>query len=434
MHIPTELIEFRTANSGSSRPTVTVVTTAGTTVQSPQNRCLSECNPGSSLAGERVLAIWLVVLSGTIGGLGWSGELSLSWLPLLFPFVYSLMSRKRYAAAAAAAYYGAATHPIVPATIGYLGHSVSAVLYGLLFWAIATICGSLPWILLYSRRRSHLSAVAALILLAMPPVSLITVGYPLTASGRCFPGWLWLGLLLPIVALVLFRKPFRTAIALSCMAMALTAHVSFQPPNSDATIIPVNTSVGNPRLTDRSLLERTSAVFATALTHPGNVLLYPEGSLSLWSRSADSYWQDLLEQMRAQHTAVIFGSNLPIPYSRADYNVLITRGDGVHGAYIQRIPVPFMMWQPGMSRQGYPLQLGAFPYMDVRGHRAAVLLCYEQLLAWPAIQSMAARPELLLAPSNQYWAKDTDIPAIQHAAVQNWADLFRIPLYEAHNR
>jgi hypothetical protein len=46
---------------------------------------------------------------------------------------------------------------------------------------------------------------------------------------------------------------------------------------------------------------------------------------------------------------------------------------------------------------------------------------------------MARGPEMLIAPSNLYWARNTSIPAIQHLAAQDWADLWAIPLYEARN-
>jgi hypothetical protein len=41
---------------------------------------------------------------------------------------------------------------------------------------------------------------------------------------------------------------------------------------------------------------------------------------------------------------------------------------------------------------------------------------------------------MLIAPSNIYWASKTTIPAIQHLAARDWADLWAIPLYEARNR
>lgn len=77
---------------------------------------------------------------------------------------------------------------------------------------------------------------------------------------------------------------------------------------------------------------------------------------------------------------------------------------------------------------GYPSTI------RVWNHRAGVLICYEQLLVSPALETLSRNPDILLAPSNLYWASGTRIPAIQHISAQDWADLWNIPLYEASNR
>jgi apolipoprotein N-acyltransferase len=91
------------------------------------------------------------------------------------------------------------------------------------------------------------------------------------------------------------------------------------------------------------------------------------------------------------------------------------------------------MWQLGESRRGFPLSLRFPATIRVWNRRAGVLLCYEQMTFWSAVETMARGPEMLIAPSNLYWAQDTSIPAIQHLASQDWADLWAIPLYEARN-
>ena len=66
-------------------------------------------------------------------------------------------------------------------------------------------------------------------------------------------------------------------------------------------------------------------------------------------------------------------------------------------------------------------------------HRAGVLICYEQLIVWPVLQTLSRHPDMLLAPSNLYWAQGTNIPPIEHVCAQDWADLWAVPLYEAIN-
>jgi apolipoprotein N-acyltransferase len=70
---------------------------------------------------------------------------------------------------------------------------------------------------------------------------------------------------------------------------------------------------------------------------------------------------------------------------------------------------------------------------DVGGQRAAILICYEQLLAWPVLRSALERPTMLIAVSNEAWTTGTTIPKGQHACVCAWARLFGIPVLSAIN-
>jgi len=169
-----------------------------------------------------------------------------------------------------------------------------------------------------------------------------------------------------------------------------------------------------------------------ALKHPDSVVLFPETIVPAWSRMTDTHWQGTFHSLEQQHTTILLGTTVPVPATQGSRNILLTRGFGPHFAYVQRIPVPLAMWHFGGS-DGFPLMLRYPPTIRVLNQRAAVLVCYEQLLIWPALQSLSRDPDMLLAPSNDYWASTTAIPAIQHEAAKDWADLWDIPLYEARN-
>jgi apolipoprotein N-acyltransferase len=95
------------------------------------------------------------------------------------------------------------------------------------------------------------------------------------------------------------------------------------------------------------------------------------------------------------------------------------------------------MWQP-WSRwvgQGGSARADFFgnPVVEVAGVRIAPLICYEQLILWPFLQSMLHSPEVIVAVGNGWWAESTSLVAIQRASSIAWARLFDLPVVMAFN-
>ena len=128
----------------------------------------------------------LFACSATIGGAGWSGNPALNYLALLFPFVY-LQSRSRLDSLCAVFYYAAATWNVIPGSQSFFqtGHNFALPLA---IWAALVAFCSAPWVCFFSRRYVPLSAIVAIAVLALPPLSLVTVAHPLIAVGHWFPG------------------------------------------------------------------------------------------------------------------------------------------------------------------------------------------------------------------------------------------------------
>ena len=143
--------------------------------------------------------------------------------------------------------------------------------------------------------------------------------------------------------------------------------------------------------------------------------------------------------MAAQHRTVLLGAgiNRPAtpnnPFAQNRYlNVLLARGEDNTALYQERIPIPIAMWKP-FDGHGVPLNLFARGIVHVHNQNAAVLICYEQVLVWPFLSSALDHPTILLTPSNDYWAKNTRIPAIQQSSAASWARLFQLPVLSATN-
>jgi len=378
---------------------------------------------------DTVYTVLLFLFSAVIGGLGWSGNPALHFLALLYPFVY-IHSRRRLDTLSAVFYYASSTWTIIPGAQSFFqtGHHLGKPIT---IWIAITALGSLPWILFYHRRFLPLSAIATLLALALPPMGLVTVAHPLIATGLWYPGTRWFGLALPLILIAAHRR-LETPLVFAVLILAsLAVHARFARPIADPHIVAVDTKIGNGSGSGAQAAEHR--LQQIALAHPNALLIFPESVIPDWSAAHDARWASTFAQLSAQRTGILIGTTIPIPNTQANRNVLLSRGFTEHLSYVQRVPIPLGMWQLGDSRHSFPLSLRFPATIRVWNRRAGVLLCYEQMTFWPAVETMARSPEMLIAPSNLYWARDTSIPAIQHLAAQDWADLWAIPLYEARN-
>ena len=138
------------------------------------------------------------------GAAGWSGKPSLNFLALLYPFVY-LQSRRRMDAFSSAVYYAGATWSVIPGSESFFGTGGNLVL-PLLIWTALLALSAAPWIAFYNREFLPVATVAAIVALSLPPLSLVTVAHPLISAGQWFPGTRWLGLCLPLVLILAYRR------------------------------------------------------------------------------------------------------------------------------------------------------------------------------------------------------------------------------------
>jgi apolipoprotein N-acyltransferase len=111
--------------------------------------------------------------------------------------------------------------------------------------------------------------------------------------------------------------------------------------------------------------------------------------------------------------------------------VAIIRG-AQSGIFLQRVPVPVSVWKP-FSRGGAPLHLGGPAVLELGGERAALLICYEQVIPWTVLTVALAHPTLFVGMSNDHWATGTPIPRWQVLCLRAWSRLFSVPYLLAVN-
>jgi predicted amidohydrolase len=164
------------------------------------------------------------------------------------------------------------------------------------------------------------------------------------------------------------------------------------------------------------------------------VTVLPETVVSRWTEATEAFWEPVLAELEEQHRFAVIGVGMPIPDSPAYDNAALVIGGEKPKAFLQRIPVPVGMWRPFGAGPSVPLSLSRPGTIEIADQRVAVLICYEQLLVLPVLLSAIDRPTLIIGMANQYWVRDTSIPAAQRASLMAWSRLFALPLLIAENR
>jgi apolipoprotein N-acyltransferase len=207
------------------------------------------------------------------------------------------------------------------------------------------------------------------------------------------------------------------------------------------------------------------AIQQRALSAQAPVIVFPETVVPYWTASTDEFWQPTLAALRVSGKTILIGARIPRssiapgPYydfstelaalrdtvvraltigsvdksswSPAYFNGIVIRG-AEFGTFMQRIPVPIAMWNP-LRPASAPMNVAGPGVLPISGERAAILICYEQLILWPVVTSMLQNPTVLIAVANDYWAAGTPLMRFQAAAVRSWARLFGIPYLAAVN-
>lgn len=75
----------------------------------------------------------------------------------------------------------------------------------------------------------------------------------------------------------------------------------------------------------------------------------------------------------------------------------------------------------------------ANPVVELDGFRIAPLICYEQLIVWPVLQSMLNDPDVIVAVGNGWWTSGTSIVDIQRTSARAWGRLFDKPVIFSFN-
>ena len=386
--------------------------------------------------------IALAAAGAALGCIAWGDRpQALGYAPVL-AVLWAMAPTRAGAFAAALTYYAGASRGIPAGAAIFFGDEAS-LLAGTALWLAASAALAAPWAVFWPKHGKGIAwrLSAALLAVSLPPIGIVGWANPLTAAGALLPGTKWAGLLVVWLQMIAFgivaaqRINARHAalLALCIGAIAVTAEADgshYQAPTAPVTGI--DTRIPKSQFDSQDFLTaywNHQALLAIAWQHAGEAaVLLPESVAGLWQNSAAALW----ERQKDSLPPVTFAGALE-PAERGYSNTIVAiTPAGSRIVYRQRLPVPVGMWRPW--RPGFAVaHLRGRGTFDLDGTRYGALICYEQLMFWPVVQTFAEKPGVVLAPANSWWSKNTSIPGIQKSVMATWARLFDVPVATSHN-
>jgi apolipoprotein N-acyltransferase len=376
--------------------------------------------------------IWLrLFAAGAIGFLAWRGEFWAMPLSLIVPCLIAVQPSRIAAGSTALLYYGAASLPVIAVSEVYWPSNEVLAIF---LWFIAGALLALPWVIVWTRQSGlkPFAATAAVVLSAVPPLCIVGWASPLASAGVLFPSSGWFGIA-AIAALPgsLIHRRTRIVGLLAATAASIVLNAGSKamdiPNGWEAEMTRIHRSRQQTSLNDFFIENRLQSI---VMQSQARFLVFPEGTVRHWTEATDAFWSPALD---GTPKTVLVGAGQPIPGSSRYYNSVVVFGKEPREPVHQRIPVPGGMWNPLRPKGSFAADLFAPGTIDVGGQRAAIVICYEQLLAWPILRSAIERPTLLIAISNEAWTVRTVVPRVQQACARAWARLFGLPLISAIN-
>lgn len=384
----------------------------------------------------KVRSSLLVIAAIAVGWIGWIGHPLAFGIAVLFPALWAASHNRWTAAAVSAGYFLAASRGL---PIGVANFYETDMWLGLLLWLLAAagfvFVYTALWTPQYGWCRS-IRFLTAMMVMAVPPFGIVGWAHPITATGALLPGWGWLGLAATIAILVAMTTRWvwlGGAVAAITFVFSAATYVPVQPlPGWRGLDTNVGgSSVVSPFLDTDKQQELPDQVKAAA-RDGARVIVLPESAAGIWTPTTARLWRSA-----AGEATVLVGATHLKPDGYDNVMVAVT-ADGDQIAYRQRMPIPISMWRPWAGWFGQAAGASASfvgnLVVVVADKRVAVLICYEQLLIWPVLQSFLHTSEILVATGNGWWTEGTNIIPIQKATVEAWARLFGVPVVSAFNR
>ncbi len=354
---------------------------------------------------------------------------------MLFPALWAVAPTRAIAALVAAGYFLAASHGLPRGVANFYGGGIAA---GFALWVAASAGFVLVHTALWTKRSGRdrvLRYGIAAVLMSVPPFGIVGWAHPITGAGMVFSGWGWPGLVVAMIGLLAMTTRFWPIATLAMAGLCLWSAATWAPPDTAEGWIGIDTHFRgeNGHYADYAQQFETIGLVTEAAGDGAQVVVLPESAAGIWTPTTSRLWSRALE---GTDLTVIAGAII-VDAGGYDNVMVEVSGEGSRILYRERMPVPVSMWQPWRRLIDEPAGARAHffdnPVVEIDGQRIAPLICYEQLLIWPVLQSTLHDPDVIVATGNGWWTGNTNIVAIQRASAAAWARLFSLPLIVSFN-
>lgn len=364
-------------------------------------------------------------------------------LAAAIPLLWGIASNRWAAGGIALAYFLAASRGL-PYGAGIFFAETEPASFGWALWVGSGAVNAAIWAAAWhgAPRRRAIGAVVALIVTAVPPIGIIGWTNPLTAAGWLFPAMSFIGVVFmaAFAAATAARRWAEVAMLVGAALIANACAFAWPKPPAPQLTAWSSQNTQFQRLQSgipAQINARLQLVLDLVQQIPeGHAVVLPETILPAETPSTSFAWLmlgDASEKLRDKGSLILVGTELVKP-GQAVENVLLPLGSQDTPPLVQRVPVPIGMWRPwAKAAETYKADLLGSGIAKLHGVKVAYSICYEQLLVWPVLVSMAHRPTVLIGAANDWWARDTSIPTIQAQSLDAWGRLFGVPVLKATN-
>ncbi len=371
------------------------------------------------------------------GGAAWNvWPADAAVLSLLMPACVIQGERRSVRWLLAFAWFLAGSVSIVPATVGFFGSHMLAL--GIAAWVTSSALLALPWII----ASSPTGVVSAVLLDALPPIGLIGWLSPLSSAGWLFPGQGLAGvagcLLFVAWIAAMAKRPAgfchdRIFITGGMLALwCAVSNLAYVPPVIPSDWVGIQTSIPPSKGHVLQTMANNRRLIAAARSQGAHAkfLLFPEAIL-------DDWWPGTRTQMAiaAPHKQTwLLGAETQVADARWDALVMVQANHAIDPPVFRAaLPMPVSMWRPGFDDSFQAVWHEHVQTID--GHKVWANICFDQSLPWVWIDGLIQHPDLVLLPSNAWWAQYWNpAPDIQKAQAIAWLRLMSVPAIWANNK